>query len=79
MSATIPDLVATHRTQVRKLITDTLNRLDWSLYAAARELDVTPRKLQSLISTYGLEAQYREHTGNRPRGRPRRTVSKKRS
>jgi transcriptional regulator with GAF, ATPase, and Fis domain len=55
--------------QTKKLVRDSLEKVGWSLTAAARLLGVKPSSLQTLIGTVGLADEYREKA--RPRGRPR--------
>jgi transcriptional regulator with GAF, ATPase, and Fis domain len=65
------ELRAVHRTEEANLVRATLALNGWRLFAAARELGVSPSTLQKLIVRLGLDAEYRAHAPGKP-GRPRK-------
>ena len=68
--ATIPALHARHRLEEVRLIRAALERCEWRLLTAARELGVTEQLLRRRVEAYpALAADYAERNGGR--GRPR--------
>lgn len=72
---TIPKLREIHAARLTKeeraLVRQALTRNEWSLNAAARDLDVTASSLHRRITKLGLADEYGTHAHGKP-GRPRK-------